>query len=561
MELSRNDMSYDFQRLQKFFLICLMTLAFAPLRASSSLAVDCGRAQDKAFRIRGVQYCHVGGGRFLEERGAGPRQMKQAPRVIDLRKIEHAHNRAIDRDVPLYTNITLPGVTPDLVDRSGREYALITLYNVDPPLDDIPSTEPGIDRGLDFRDPSNLVRSAYSNYVSPVLTNDKERKSVPGHPIGHFYVKVEIPGYPAILTGMTTTARADSELVDFTLARQLGIGGVLLTPQPGRLNSAAEATEELGLRQRELVVIDGLYYRVVNGRNVGPTYVVKDGNVVFARFRVPRQNAKDALNAFLGFVDNGTHNTFGSLLSRPNRGDGAGCSAFAMFWLKSAGIIPFVDEAAIPRDWTPKEAPDNENVPLWMNFYNRIGIPWQHIGCDNRVGLTAVPPQPAAYTVYDNLFHNVPSELVRIASEGLAEKIRKQHGQIVGTLFRYGALTPLRDLVISSKRKDPDDRGHYAWTAKDNQGLVVGFWDNNRFSKWVKKQWGKTRPADAPMISGMPVRTDKEGRFRGVEVNALTAQRAKIELFERTPNRVSMPDRDNLKKDCRSLFSLATSRK
>lgn len=528
--------------------------------AASALAmmffVSAGYAGDCHFYGHGEnaplgrKYCHAGGGQFEAISKVAPRG-----RTIDLRRIQHAHDRKIDQDVPIFTDITLPGVTPDLLDRSGREYALITLYNIDPPLEDLPSSEPGIDRGIDFRDPSNLLKSVYSNYVSPVQTNDAERQPVPGHPIGHFYVKVEIPGYPPILTGMTTTARADVELVELTLGRQLGIGGVLLTPQPGRLNSAAEAAQELGLRQRELVVVDGLNFRMRDGQNIGPTYTIQDGNVVFARFRVPPENAQDALGAFLQFVANGTHNTFGSLLSRPTKGDGAGCSAFAMFWLKGAGIIPFFDETEIPNEWRPPHFGSKKSDPLWTNFYNRIHMPWQHIGCDERVGLRRSSTQAAQYTVYDNLFHDIDPNFVRSASQGLAEKVRNSYGQIAGTLFQWGALTPLRDLIISSRRKDPGDEGDYRWAADGGEGLRIGFWDNARFSKWIKFQWsGKTNP-DQSLSGGMKLRRVKEGRFLGVEINALNIERASTALFERMAGYPKQPARNGPAVDCRSLFS------
>lgn len=541
--------------LLKGWLLVLFMSSYAPL----GFAAECEGGPGARFTISGAQYCHTGGGRFRPKQLVVHGRAASAAKIIDLHKIQHSHDRKTDPDVPVYTDITLPGSVPELMDRNGREYALITLYNIDPPLDGVPSAEAGVHRGIDFRDATNLVRSAYSNYVSPVFTNDEERKPVPGHPIGHFYVKVDLPGYPTILTGMTTTVRADDELVNLTLARQLGIGGVLLTPQPGRLNAAKEAMEELNLRQRELRVVDGLFYELKGGRNVGPSYIVDDGNVVFARFRVPRENAKDALTAFLGFVDRGDHNKFGSLLSRPSKGNGAGCSAFAMSWLKASGIIPFVDESKIPRDWKPEPHESARQRPLWANFYRRIGIPWAHIGCDSRVGLKHVPPQAADYSIHDNLLYKVPAELIAQASQGLAEKIRKEHGQVIGTLFRFGALTPLRDLFIASKRKDPKDQGNYEWVTRPKSGLVVGFWDNGRFSEWVKKLWAEGGRSRKSFVDGKSIRLVKEGRFLGVEVDALDTPRLSAALLE--PSSAlgdrgwSSIDKGDTASTCRSVFS------
>src|SRR5690348_2118658 len=238
----------------------------------------------------GARVTYQGDGIFVVNRSGAA---ANAATIVDLKHIRHSYDPAVDKDVPTYTNVTLNDVVPRLVDESGREYARITLYQIDPPLVSQPSKEAGINRGTDFRDPSNLAKGTYSNYVSPVFTNDREQRRVASHPIGHFYVKVEIPGYPTVLTGMTTIARADSELADLTIGHELGIGGVLLTPEPGRLNSAVEPLEELTLRQRELRIVDGLYFSSFLGIRSGPEYVIDNGNLVFATYKVPVKNAKD----------------------------------------------------------------------------------------------------------------------------------------------------------------------------------------------------------------------------------------------------------------------------
>jgi hypothetical protein len=495
------------------------------------------------------RYEHLGGGLFAAE---GTR-----PIIIDLRKVEHEYDRGRDPDVPVYTNVTLPDITPDLYDRDGRPYALITLYNIDPPLEDLPSREAGIDRGLDFRDPSNLIKSVYSNYVSPVFTLDRERRPVSGHPIGHFYVRVQIPGYPTILTGMTTIGRADVELVDLTIGRKLGIGGVLLTPQPGRLNSAAEATEELNLRQSKLLVVDGLNYKSVSGRNIGPVFEIDDGNVTFARFKLPVENARDALDMFLGYLQRGEQNKFGSLLSRPHKGTGAGCAAFAMSWLKGSGVIPVVDESWINDFVRGSLSQGDHPQPFWTKFHRTINIPWDHIGCDDRVGL-ASQPEPAAYTVHDALFHGVSDENVRTAIEGLAEKIRRDSGAVVGTLFSVGALSPLRGLVIAAKRNDPDDTGDYEWSAT-REGLNVGFWDNGLFSDWIKQLWKQETPSETLEQQGLTL--VREGRFRGVEVDAMDVPRQLAPFFDQASElesqKTAPAEQGIAPTSCRSVFTEA----
>ncbi len=457
----------------------------------------------------GAHIVHLGDGVFLV---SGSRTR---PTIVDLKRVTHRHDPAIDKDVPYYTNVTLNDVVPLLLDEKRQPYAQITVYHVNPPLAGLPSKEAGVDRGLDFRTPADLVKSAYSNFVSPVLTNDAERRRIPSHPIGHFYVKVEIPGYPTLLTGMTTIERSDSQLLDMTIGRELGIGGVLLTPQPGRLESAMDVAADLALRQRELRVVDGLNYEPSGGRNIGPEYVQSDGNVVFARFAVPVANAKDALAYFVEFVARGEHNTFGSLVDRPNKGTGSGCASFAMSWLQAAGVIPFLVEPVIHKEGLVAPPSTFDPKTFWKYLLQRIDIPWQQIGCDERLGLNGV--LAADYTIHDLLLHRLSRSFVEKASAGLTQKIREHYGAVAGTLFEVGALTPIRDLVIYSKRKDPNDLGNYSW-AKEGEGLRVQYWDGSRLFHWISQVWLQgERPSNMHLL--------RERRFKGMEVDATAVHR------------------------------------
>jgi hypothetical protein len=316
---------------------------------------------------------------------------------------------------------------------------------------------------------------------------------------------------------MTTIARADRELVDLTIARRLGIGGVLLTPQPGRLNSAAEVTRELALRQRRLHVIDGLYFHDVDGRNNGPEYRFDDGRLVFARIRMPVGNATDALTYFVEFLYRGEHNRFGSLLNGPFKGTGAGCAAFAMSWLQAAGVIPFIAEP--PARPAPPAMEELGPTEFWQAVHAGLHIPWRLVGCDQRVGASRV--SPAELTIYDLLFHGETTAFIERASEGLAERIRSSYGQVPATLFQIGALTPVRDLVINARRNDPGDLADYTWSGP---GIDLAYWDNSRFSAWIHRLWA-VGPRD-PRIT-----LAREGRFLGVEIDAMAAPRQREPLF------------------------------
>ena len=525
---------------------------FLPILLGMLIAASTPVLADEDISIGSVRVLHQGQGVFsvvVPSKGTSDGSEGKATQ-IDLKRIEHGYDPDVDGDVPVYTDVTVKDSVPSHIDPQGNEYAVITLYQVDPPLADLPSREPGISRGIDMRSPADMVKSSYSNYVSPVFTDDVERRPVPSHPIGHFFVKVEIGGYPALITGMTTIQRADQELVDLTLGRQLGIGGVLLTPQPGRLNSAEEALDELSLRQNRLRVVDGLHYERKGRKNVGPEYIIEDGNVVFARFKVPPNNAKDALAAFIEFIWRGQHRSFGSLINRPHKGTGAGCAAFAMSWLKASGIIPFVSEPLNSRaveDLSPGPKGAND---FWRDLLRTAYFPWDDVGCDERVG--ADRAIPAKFTVYDHLFHDESTMHLLAAIPGLAEKIKEDQGTVIATLFAFGALTPLRDLVIAAKRKDPKDLGTYEW-AQNKKGMEVQFWDNGRFSTWIKRLWAsEERPRK--------IRLAREGRFLGIEVDAMETQRQKEAFYteaERIQQLVSQGDTNAQGlTSCQSVFQL-----
>ncbi|MBX9701433.1 MAG: hypothetical protein K2X74_18510, partial [Acetobacteraceae bacterium] len=496
---------------------CLATLVVSeagrrrfdtPVRAADPAALADGIAAALADGLRPASPT-PGQGRDISATGASVRHLggarfAVAGQVIDLRAITHGYDRAVDPDVLLATDITAGAPLPP-----GR-HAAITLYQVDPPLTGLPSREPGIDRGTDFRDPAMLVKAAWSNYLSPVFTAEPVPVRVAGHPIGHFFVKVEIPGFPPLLTGMTTIDRSDAELVNLTLGRALGIGGVLLTPQPGRLNSAAEVVRELALRQRPLRVADGLRLRgALAGASGGPEFRFEDGRTVFARFLVPVTNATDALAFLVEHVARGGHERFGALIDRPFRGTGAGCAAFAVAWLQAAGVVPFITE---PIPGPPPAAPEALGpTDTWRAWHARLNIPWAHLGCDERVGAAGV--HPADYTIYDLLVHGESPAFIREASGGVVARLRENFGVVPATLFQLGAYTPLRDLLLNARRKDPGDRGDYSWNAP---GLAIAYWDNARFSAWVRRVHGQG-PRDAR------VRLAREGRFIGLEIDATGA--------------------------------------
>ena len=257
--------------------------------------------------------------------------------------------------------------------------------------------------------------------------------------------------------------------------------------------------------------------RWCSGRNIGPEYRLDDGHVVFLRVKLPVRNATDALAYFVEFIHRGEQNRFGSLLNGPFKGTGAGCAAFAMSWLQAAGVIPFITEP--PPEVMAPSAEDRGPTDFWRESRARLHIPWRLLGCDERVGARRIVP--AQLTVYDLLFHNETAAFVSAASEGLAERIRASYGSVPATLFQIGALTPLRGLVIDARRKDPGDHGDYTWSGP---GIDVDHWNNARFSAWIHRLW-----ANGPRNPRLALA--REGRFIGVEIDAMAAPRQHEPLF------------------------------
>jgi hypothetical protein len=237
---------------------------------------------------------------------------------------------------------------------------------------------------------------------------------------------------------------------------------------------------------------------------------------VFARVKLPVANATDALAYFVEYIHRGEHNRFGSLLNSPFKGTGAGCAAFAMSWLQAAGVVPLI---ATPEPRASAAMEDSAQTDLWRATRARLHLPWRLTGCDNRVGATRVAS--AQLTIYDLLFHGETAGFVRTASEGLAAHIRESYGAVAATLFQIGALTPLRDLVINARRKDPFDRADYTWSGP---GIDVAYWNNARFAAWIRRLWANG-PRD-PRVSLV-----REGRFLGIAIDAMASPRQRVPFF------------------------------
>ena len=220
-----------------------------------------------------------------------------------------------------------------------------------------------------------------------------------------------------------------------------------------------------------------------------------------------------------------------------------------MAWLKASGIIPFVVEPGLSRRVDDMTGDPTGMSDLWQFLLRTAHIPWADIGCDRRLGIDQA--MPAKYTAYDHLFHNESKSDLRSAIPGLAEKIRKDRGSVVSTLFAFGALTPLRNLIVASKRHDPNDVGNYQW-AIDGQGFNAQFWDNARFSHWIKQLWESGQALEG-------IKLAREGRFVGISVDAMNVSRQAEPFFKEADRIKSKTERVGLRlsksSTCHDLFS------
>lgn len=453
-------------------------------------------SQESAFKVVPGKY-----GEFVTEKG---------DRKIDLKKVYHSDAG----DDYKYVDITT-GETYENADGVGR----ITIYMVNPPL--LP-----LGYGVNWDTPAALVQSTFNQGLTPVYTGGG--KSVPNHAIGHVFIKLETPGLPVILTGMTTGQ--NSELPSDLIVQQDGLA-ILFESQVGRLNTAAELMEELNDRKLE----NKTY--IVDSREGKSLKVETDANYSFLTYEISELNARGLYAFMLEYIDRGIHNHYGSLISRPAHASGAGCIAFGISFLKAAGIIPVVLEQDLVQVVNQNVARNDGKAPYWARWIRELYTPAAVTGriemSQNKeagaLGMLDLATMfgdkyddDSTVTLFDMLFSNVSDKdmadgskaITKAAFGGVAAFLGFDDFQ--GFTLPSWIRNPVRRLITSD-----DDRAKVTWVdraaAEAGEALPLIFWDNALLDTWVKEEiaaienwkvgdepiWGKSIITEGAGVKGL----------------------------------------------------------
>lgn len=238
--------------------------------------------------------------------------------------------------------------------------------------------------GLDWRSPSLLVKSTLKNSFTSVGFFSKKTvyvrdqgfeeqefwNSVPNHPIGHLEVAIRCEGENSIYTGMTSSDDFEAPYDMFINGYGLGI---LMKTQEGKLEKGKDLFREIQSRRR---------------------YV---GNIAELKFRISKEQCSQMKVYLQDYIYHGLDARYGSLVDRPLRGDGAGCAAFGMAFVRALGIIPLreedLDELHFANEWRRTinisenyigDAINDAVIGVFGLWKRTETLPWQHPGVPYR---------------------------------------------------------------------------------------------------------------------------------------------------------------------------------
>lgn len=185
----------------------------------------------------------------------------------------------------------------------------LIVYSVNPPTP-IDWSSPG----KTFK---SIVRNSFINEGYEVEDKDYEgnsvlrRETVKTHFIGHMFVQLSCKGYPTILTGMTSpgTEEITGLMFEGKSFQQI------LSPTKGHFNSSHELAEEIEIRKSKV------------------------GNLNLMGINIKEDSCQELLKYLTEFHACGVSSRYGGLNANPHKGEGAGCSGFAISFLQRLGIV------------------------------------------------------------------------------------------------------------------------------------------------------------------------------------------------------------------------------
>ncbi|MBY0415738.1 MAG: hypothetical protein K2Q18_16310 [Bdellovibrionales bacterium] len=208
----------------------------------------------------------------------------------------------------------------------------LIIYSVNPPTPINWSTP-----GKAFK---SIFRNSFINEGYLVTEEDIDgqvrtyKKSIKTHFIGHMFMELKCAGYPTILTGMSSPGHEEIKglMIEGKSFTQI------ISSTKGHFNSAEELQNEIDIRKEKV------------------------GNLSYIGVNLNRYSCEELLKYLTEFRACGVDQRYGGLDANPHKGEGAGCSAFAMSFLQRLNIIPMIEDT-------------NENSNLGKEFIRTVIIP------------------------------------------------------------------------------------------------------------------------------------------------------------------------------------------
>lgn len=220
-------------------------------------------------------------------------------------------------------------------------------------------------QALDWSSPGQLFRSTLRNMQEKV--NDKPYP----HAISHVNIRLQCGKAPPLYRGMAATKSTFSYLWDYVVKGESLDS--LLIPVKGRFYTEQEILQWLPVLQ-------------------------ETGHVHSLRFSLNQAQCARAKNYLERYEELGLQNIYGGLRSDPLRGEGAGCSAFAVSFLQVLGV----DVDAIFPSWrrelrVPKALMSTQSrwaeIGIWGYLWRQENGRWAHSKTEPHVHLRFWDPE------------------------------------------------------------------------------------------------------------------------------------------------------------------------
>lgn len=189
----------------------------------------------------------------------------------------------------------------------------LIIYSVTPPTP-IDWSTPGKAFKSIFR--NSFIKEGYNIEEEDNEGNKQTRKvNIKTHFIGHMFMELKCNNRPAILTGMSSPGY---EEIKGLMIEGKSFTQIISTTK-GHFNTAKELQTEIDLRKEKV------------------------GNLSYMGINLKDDSCEELLKYLTEFRACGVNNRYGGLDANPHKGEGAGCSAFALSFLQRLNVVPMLD--------------------------------------------------------------------------------------------------------------------------------------------------------------------------------------------------------------------------